>query len=505
MLSNSSYHQVRNLILIFILLNAIFLANMSFLPFIDLPNHLAEATIYKFYGDTSNVLSQYYKPAPWYFPNTFHTVFCSLFPSVEFGNKVFHIVCILLLQSSLFLVIRHLKGNPWYGMLGILLTYNYNVTYGFVGFAISLPLLIILFYVTLLDIDRDRLLLKISIAVILVLLFLMHAQNALLGLAIYGIMMLYHYRTVFKKILLHGMLVPLPLLIMIFTWWFTRDQEKEESTLEYLKVYYTSGYFENFFIRFRLIVFDNFQLQEGIAGVIIASLFFACIIFPAVWSKPWKKKTPGNFMSSQTVYASIFFLTTFACYLILPDKLPGQTPLFQRLCTIVIISFIMLGSIWLNKVSAPWLKYFVIGVTFVYTLFWFEYIYSFNRENEKFNQEFFAGIDNRSRLAGLIYEDEYRGRKVYIHYPNYFIVWEKGIAASKIIDYRFGVVRRVAKEAELPFYHEWIADDYRHEPQYGHLEFLLVKGKAPVAEDFNLGDFNLIRQSGQWQLYKNNN
>lgn len=502
MQSTGNYAQVRNLILIFLLINAILLGLVPFLPFIDLPNHLAEATIYKYVGESGNVLNAYYTPTPSYFPNTFHTVFCSLFPSVEFGNKVFHIVCFVLMQGSLFLVIRHLKGNPWYGMLGILLTYNYNVTYGFVGFAISLPVLVFLFYVTLLDIDRDKFLLKISIALILVLLFLMHAQNALLGLAVYGIMMLYHYRRTFQKILWHGLLIPLPLLLMIFTWWFTRDQEKEESTLAYLKDYYTSGYFENFLIRFRLVVFDNFQLQEGIPGVIIASLFFACIIFPAIWSKPWKKNTSLETMSPQTVYASIFFLTTIVCYLILPDKLPGQTPLFQRLCTIVTLSFIILASIWLKDVNAPWLKYFVIAATFVYTLFWVEYIYSFNRENGKFNKEFFAGIDNRLRLAGLVYDAEYRGRKVYIHYPNYFIVWKKGIAASKIIDYRFGVVRRVATAA-LPFYHEWIADEYRYEPTYGQLDLLMVKGKAPVVEDLNLRGFRLIKQSGQWKLYQN--
>ncbi|MEO5602552.1 MAG: hypothetical protein ABIR06_16640 [Cyclobacteriaceae bacterium] len=475
---------------------------MSFLPFIDLPNHLAEATIYKFY-EPGNVLSQYYKPTPWYFPNSFHTVFCSLFNSVEVGNKVFHIFYIILLQGSVFLAIRELKGNSWYGLLAILFTYNYNVTFGFVGFAISLPFLIILFYVILLDIKKDKLVLKVCIAFLLVLLFLMHAQNALLGLLMYGLMMIYHYRRSFKRLILHGMLIPLPLLAMIFTWWFTRDQENEGSTLEYLKDYYGSGYWQGLSTRLRIIVFDNFQLQEGMPGVVIASIFFFCVLLPVVWLRPWKRR-PGTTISVETVYAGIFFVITFGCYLLVPDKLPGQTPIFQRFCTIVMLSFIMLASIWLSKANVPWLKYFVILVSVTYTLFWFEYIYAFNQANKNFNKAIFSGTSNQGKLAGLIYENAYRGRKVYIHYPNYFIIWNQGIAASKIIDYRFGVVRRVAAESELPFYQELIGENYSYQPQYARVNYLLVRGSAPVKPDRNLTDFSLLRHSPPWSLYQKN-
>ncbi len=117
---------------------------MDLFPFVDLPNHLAEASIFK-YHEPGNLIGQYYTPTPWYFPNTFHTVFCSLFPSVEWGNKIFHILCIVTLQLSVFLVIKELHGNPWYGLLAILFTYNYNVSFGFVGFAVSIPVLMFLF------------------------------------------------------------------------------------------------------------------------------------------------------------------------------------------------------------------------------------------------------------------------------------------------------------------------------------------------------------------------
>lgn len=500
--SFSDFRDVKIIIALFVLVNAVFLFSMPLLPFIDLPNHLAEATIYRYYGEEGNVLANYYKPTPWYFPNTFHTVFCSLFPSVEVGNKIFHILCILLLQVSMFIVVRQLKGNVWYGLLGALFTYNYNFTYGFVGFAISTPTLVLLFYLILRDFEKNTLTLKLRIAALLILLFLMHAQNALFGLMLFGFMTLYKFRSSFKQILLRGFFIPLPLLLLIFTWWFTRGGEKEESTSGYLLSYYKSHYFQDFLIRFRIVVFDNFQLREGVPGLIIAAAIFALIFIPIIWFKPWREKTVLSLLLPNFVYPIIFFLTGFLCFLLLPDQLPGQSPLFQRFCTIVILSFIILSSVWLGHVRAKALRYFVVGAIAVYSILWFEYIYSFNKINASFNAALFENIPNTSRMAGLIYDHKYRGRKVYIHFPNYFLVWNQGIVASKIIDYRFGVVRRVAAESEVPFYTEYIGDGYRKIDEYARLEYLLVKGKPLVENDQNVAGFSALRKAGDWRLFK---
>jgi hypothetical protein len=502
--SFSDYRNVKIIIAFFVLVNAVFLFSMPLLPFIDLPNHLAEATIYRYYGEEGNVLSRYYKPTPWYFPNTFHTVFCSLFPNVEIGNKIFHILCILLLQVSMFVVIRQLKGNVWYGLLGTLFTYNYNLTYGFVGFAISTPTLILLFYLILRDFEKNTIVLKIGIGCLLILLFLMHAQNALFGLVLFAFMTLYKFRLSIKQILVRGILIPLPLLILIFTWWFTRGGEKEGSTSGYLLEYYKNHYFQDFLIRFRIIVFDNFQLREGAPGLIIAAIIFAAIFIPILWFKPWKEKSVLSFLLPNFVYPIIFFLTGFLCYMLLPDQLPGQSPLFQRFCTIVILSFIILCSVWLGQMQRKALRYFVVATIALYSVLWFEYIYSFNKINASFNAELFKDVPNTSRMAGLIYDHKYRGRKVYIHFPNYFLVWRRGIAASKIIDYRFGVVRRVAAESEVPFYTEYIGDGYKKIKEYARLEYLLVKGKPLIAKDENIIGFAEVRKAGDWRLLKRN-
>jgi hypothetical protein len=494
---------VKFVLAIFLLVHAAAIIFFPLLPFIDLPNHLAEATIYKYVAESGNVLVEYYQPTPWFFPNTFHTVFCSLFPNVETGNKIFHILCLVGIPGALFLIIKELEGNLWYGLLGVLFTYNYNLTYGFVGFAISIPVLIILFYLIVRDIRSDTLVLKVSISLLLVILFLMHAQNALLGLLLYGLLTVYAYRKSLWKIAVRGLTIPLPLVVLIFTWWFARGSSQEESTTSYLFNYYSSAYFTEFLMRFRIVVFDNFQLREGMAGIIIATLLFLCVFIPLVWFKIWKNGDNKPFFSQQHVYALLFFGAVLGCYLLLPDKLPGQTPLFQRFSTIVMLSFIIWASLFFRGIQSVRLASFVVAIMVVYSSLWIEYMYSFNRLNQSFSKEFFSGIDNRSRMAGLIYNNKYRGRKVYIHFPNYFLVWNKGIAASKIIDYRFGVVRRVASESRLPFYNELIGDGYRPLNQYTDLEYLLVRGEAPVAPDVNLSGFLLAKQTGQWKLYRN--
>lgn len=500
---DQSYRQDRYLpavIAVIVIANAIILFSSNFLPFIDLPNHLAEATIYQHerFSD-ENQLSEYYAPTPWFYPNTFHPVFCSLFSSVETGNQAFHLLYIILLQIGLFLVIRELQGNQWYGLLGTLFTYNYNVTFGFVGFAISTSMLILLLYLTILDIRKNKVTIKVGIAATLVIIFLMHAQNALLGLLIYGFLMLFHLRRSFGRLVLHGILVPLPLILFIFAWWTTREAATEQSTGKYLIEYYLNDFLKSLSLRPRIIVFDNFQLFEGVPGILVAAVIFSMILIPILWLKPKQKLFDNN--NSNLVYAGIFLGVNALCYLLLPDKLPGQTPLFQRFCTITILAFIIFASVWLSESHWRWLRVYVLSCAAIYFALWFQYIHAFNRLNGDFTKELFTDLSTDGTLAGLIYDNSYRGRKVFIHYPNYFLVWKQGPTASKIIDYRFGVVRRVANHEEIPFYHELIGDHYKPLDNYRPVEYLLVRGKAPVKEDLNLEGFRLSQRSGHWRIY----
>src|SRR5690606_33792113 len=111
-----------------------------------------------------------------------YLVFTSAFPSVVIGDKLFFMSYVILMPTTIFLIIRELKGNLWYGLLSFLLIFNYNVTYGFVGFYMAIPITLLLFYTLLLDAKKQRTIYKLYIATLLILLFYLHAQVALFGL-----------------------------------------------------------------------------------------------------------------------------------------------------------------------------------------------------------------------------------------------------------------------------------------------------------------------------------
>jgi hypothetical protein len=74
-------------------------------PFVDLPHHLATATIYKEIHSGSSTLFNRFFTVRSVFPeaNVIHLIFTgsSLFPSVEFANRVFYLVYVVAFPISI--------------------------------------------------------------------------------------------------------------------------------------------------------------------------------------------------------------------------------------------------------------------------------------------------------------------------------------------------------------------------------------------------------------------
>ena len=118
-------------VIIFALLIALHLAliwTTRLFPFTDLPNHLAAATINRFYEDPACSFSDYFTFELFPRPNVFHLLFCSLgiFPSVEFANRVFLSLYVLLLPLSALFFLRRTGGNHWHSIAAFVLLYKYR-------------------------------------------------------------------------------------------------------------------------------------------------------------------------------------------------------------------------------------------------------------------------------------------------------------------------------------------------------------------------------------------
>jgi hypothetical protein len=483
-----------------ILIHALTLFFMPLLPFIDLPNHLAEATIFK-YQYKDEILGTHYKAVPAFYPNTFHTVFCSLFPNVELGNKIFYILYILLLYISVYLLIKQLKGNVWIGLLCTLLIYNYNTTWGFTGFTIAIPTLLLLYHSALKEKENRKLSQTAWSAILLLLLYSMHAQVALLGMMLYAGLLIFSYRDQKTKLIMKTLLVMVPVMVIMFFWWSHRTAGiPEGSTFKFLWKYYSHEFFPDLYRRTLVLVYDQLALAHN--NKLAASFISFLILLPLIIYVT-RSREQLNLRSRQMQYALLLFLASSICFFLLPNSLPGQTPLHERFSSFVILSFIILMAVILQQVRSKQLVLYSISISLFYSVLWFEYLYAFNRENHDFSAELFKGVDSDKILAGLMYDHRFRNSDVYIHFPNYNVVWNKGLTASKIIDYRFGVVRRGNKGNLIPRYHEWVGWKYQETDYRDSVDYLLQRGYYE-APDTNTEGFSPHKKASQWAVLKNN-
>jgi hypothetical protein len=137
-----------------------------------------------------------------------------------------------------------------------------------------------------------------------------------------------------------------------------------------------------------------------------------------------------------------------------------------------------------------------VAIVFLHGILWYDYLSKFDNENSSFSASLFDSIPKKKILGGVMVDYKYRGRPVYIHFANYYIVWNHGIATTKVIDYRFGSIKRTASKNILPEYQEWSGTTGLIPDEYKNLDYLLLRG-----EPKNL-PANAIRMTGDrvWQV-----
>lgn len=457
-------------------------------PFVDLPNHLAVATIYKHIGD-HRLFARYFTVRP-VFPeaNVLHLVFTasSLFPSVEFANRFFYLAYLVAFPASMLLLIRACGGNQQFAILGFLLLYNLSVYLGFVGSTIAEPLVLLFLYFILRPLPNTAASILL-LAALLVLLFMAHALAFLFAAALFVLCCLVRICPVGKLLAL------IPGFGVLILWWRSRPPAAGSGTLHFLVNYYSHEYWVTLKPRLGFLLLDNYSLFDGVAGYAIALAVSALILAPVVLK--WRQALQLlAFHRGIAVLAAL----SLACCLFLPGRLPDQPVLYERFSVFLLIAFILWGALLWQPRQTTLLIFFCIAC--LYIGLWAQYFYEFNQENKGFNAAFLAACTGRT--YGLIYDYTYRGRPLYNHFPSYHIVWNSGIAGTRSIDYAFGTVRRKAGFAELPAYDEWVGKFRNYQRQYVDMDFLLVRGQPPWEwyGTPEAGSFSYLRQADKWRI-----
>lgn len=461
-------------------------------PFTDLPDHLAAATIARHAGDPTSAFAGYYRVETFLKPNTFHLWFCGLplFPSVELANRVFFAIYAALFPLSVLLVARKLGGNPWFAFLSFLLVYNYNASWGFVGFTFAVPLVLLFCRFFVLDergiAGAPR---ALGAAAALVLLYFVHVLVALFCTLIMLLRLAARGRGALRA-LPASLAAALPLAVLILAWWRGEAHDYAGTgTQAFLREYYRSSFARTLFDRKSLFIFDNYHLFEGVKGYAIAALFSLGVVVPAVMSLRTRRRgSPG--ISSLLIAAAL-------CCLFLPNELPQQAVLYERFSVFLLLALIVFGAsrapARLPRAAAA----AFVALAVLHYLLWANYFFEFNRENAGFDRAFLRPDGGGKKLAGLVSDYTYRGRPTYIHFPSYYIVWEKGVATASFADFRFGPVKRSTNAIALPRYLEWVGKRGNYDGRYRDMDRILTRGgSAPEG-------FELERTAGKWALFGN--
>jgi len=472
------------------------------LPFVDLPFHLGVATVVREYGESGNQFSDYFTLQIFGQPNVFYIWFCTLsvFPSVEFANKVYFALYSFLLPLSIYVLIRELRGNTWFSLLSFLYLYNFNTHWGFVGFVGAMPAVFFLLTGVSRHLRNPTALTRIGIATGALLLFFIHVLAALFFLLVYGISCVTHKR-MDRKELVSSLALMLPVVTLIGWWWLGTESDSEQTLMQFLVSYYDSLFFKSFYIRSFFFIFDNSYLAGGRGGLIWGGLLAGISTFFIAWAVVFERnamsqalRNPDNRLAMVLVGAAFF------CFFLLPEGLPGQWALSQRFSVYSVLGLIVVSSLFDFRIlPRKLIASIILGGCLLHAGLYADYFRDFGIETNGFTEEILPDADG-NRLAGLILEPKFRGTLSYLHFPNYYIVRKQGIAVSRMVDFRFGTIRRKPQGRELPeaLMRFDIEPDYSGE--YDEIDYLVVRGEITDGMWDSLFKFEEATRKGGWSL-----
>ncbi len=484
--------------------HCILLVSIRLYPFLDIPNHLAIAAIFKYYGSAGTCFDNYFSLELFPKPNIIHMLISTLpvFPSVESGNKAFYCLYTVLYPLSVVVLVWKCKGNQWFSVLVFLLLYNLNATYGFTGFTIAIPFVLFTLFCTIEYLISFRLHWACAVTLLLLSLFFMHALAAVYTIMLFCICCLFAQAGVMKKAV--SLWPVLPACALILVWWLQDSSSYSAGALApAVRDYFSNRYFSTFYHRFGFFVHDNFRLFGGMTGYGVAACFSMLIIFSSLAAVYFNRRTLKKTIRLQRCrFVIVFLISTGVFVLFLPDRLPGYSYLFQRFSVLLLTAFIIAGGIFCRRRLDFVVVMLFCSACCIHFVLWSECFVKFNKENQGFDETFFSDIKPDAIMASFVYNYRFRDVSVYENFADYFTVWNKGIAVTRLYDERSFVIRRKASKDKLPVFIEWIGKRGTYDGRYANVDYMLVRGDCKQSKE-SLGNFYLFRKNETWELYKN--
>ncbi|MBZ0271830.1 hypothetical protein K8I61_07315 [bacterium] len=472
------------------------IGSRGLLPYTDLPNHMAIASIVRHHGDANGVLGDAFTVDLAGKPNVAYWYFASrrIFESPARATTYYYLLYVALFAFSLLFAIRRVGGDPWFSLLGFLLLYNFNVTWGFVGYTLALPLTLLLF-TTLAGKDRPGALRWLGASALAVPIFFTHAIAFLFAAGLIAAIT-FARDPKRPRAWVPAALALVPALVFFAPWMLRQPPPDGEMGLrEFAAFYYTGPYWASIPKRAGFLVFDNYRLFARPWGYAIAAVFALACFLPAVWTRVTKPEADDG----RSSHALLAFAA--CCFFLLPAWMPGHWAIFQRFSVWFLIGALIFAAARFGGEMPRPARIGAVILTAVHLALWAQYHIAFDRENAGFDAAFFPAPAKGEMLTGVIADDRFRGRPVYNHFPSYFIAWRNGVAATRIVDYRFGAIARRAPGTP-PAYVDFLEDenlDDRYERD--GIAWLLTRGAPPPSFDVERC-YTPVRETGAWRLWQ---
>ena len=509
-------------ILLFVLFSFFYILSLLFnniLPFSDSPNHIAEAFLFNELNKVNDsILKEYYElNIHYYTPNILHTLLTSFFINVETGNQFFYIFYLVMFFAFSYLIVKIIDGEIIYLFFVFLLAFNFNVFWGFSGFALGIGLILLFLLVLIKYLKTNNTILLILLSIISITSYYSNVQIFLFIIEIIFLTAAFTGESPLK-IRAKLIFIILPALILLIIWIKNSHSfSSDESTLSFLLNYFRSEYLSSIPKRlYRLFWLENFRLFDYPFGRIAAMAFIAPIIllfikflFERLSSKNFNQLINKiNFFIKPAELPQkvimIFFIASAFNYLILPNRLPGQSFLFERFSVFFLLGIIFILS-FNYKIKSVLMNLFIVALTFLHLVLWTNYLLEFKSDVQSFEKILKGKKELFQKKLGYIVDyNNFRGFGVYNNFLNYHIIWNYGITPTEITNYRFRIVELkkelpyksvVTDSLEINTLRDWLSDNEK-------MDFILCFNKNISDRIQELNEWKVADVANNWYLLK---
>jgi hypothetical protein len=465
----------------------------GYLPLLDLPQHLALATVLARHGDPAWAPGAFFEPqrlelTPYW---THYLALEALARVVSVGTaaRVLLTVYVAALPFAARALARALGAAPAAGLLALPLALNANLYYGFIAYCWGVVLLLWALALLVRQLDSPGGGRAAVLAVLAGVLFFTHIQAfAFLGLAAL-VLALGSGHGRWMRLRRAWPLAPAGVLLFL-PWMYLSTTPRPGAERYFAPLDAPHARYEGALARitgFPSAVAGSYQ--DGSDDWLLAA-------WGALLAGAFVAERGDRREGTSRRPAALLLVAAVACYAVLPFSIQGQWNIGPRFAWLAALLAPMLV-----RRARPWLPAAAVALALAGGANAAWHHARFDREARGFDRALRA-IPPGARVLGLVHDSrgEVLERWPYLHFEQYALV-ERGAMAAHSFAANAPLPVRLRPEARVPAPSVWRPDQFRPGEDGGFFDYLLVRdpegeGGAPDPR------FALVFREGAWRVYR---